>query len=65
MPYTQTFGFSRTSSVVGGNAFQSPLNNNEVNTDPNADKDIIVQNNALAFFQNKELNREKDDSYGL
>ena len=60
MPYTQTFGFSRTSSVVGGNAL-SPLNYDDpaktssreedmpdipkVNTDPNSDKDIIVQNN--------------------
>jgi len=38
MPYTQNWGISR-------NAFQSPLNNDEVNTDPNADEDIIEQNN--------------------
>jgi len=57
MPYTQTFGFSRASSVVGGNSL-SPLNKlteevventKEVNIDPeidiNKDKDIIVQNN--------------------
>ena len=52
MPYTQTFGFSRASSVVGGNAFQSPLNNNEVDTDPNADEDIIEQNNDTANAYN-------------
>ena len=41
MPYTQKWGISR-------NAFQSPLNNDEVNTDPNADEDIIEQNNDKA-----------------
>jgi len=57
MPYTQTFGFSRASSVVGGNSL-SPLNKlteevventKKVDIDPNInakkDKDIIVQNN--------------------
>ena len=41
MPYTQNWGISR-------NAFQSPLNNNEVDTDPNADVNIIEQNNIVA-----------------
>ncbi len=41
MPYTQNWGISR-------NAFQSPLNNDEVDTDPNADKSIIDQNNENA-----------------
>ena len=57
MPYIQTFGFSRTSSVVGGNSL-SPLNKlteevventKKVDIDPeidiNKDEDIIVQNN--------------------
>jgi len=60
MPYTQTFGFSRASSVVGGNAL-SPLNkfSNEVveekkeitpkvDINPDVNKDIIVQNNEKA-----------------
>jgi len=41
MPYTQNWGISR-------NAFQSPLNDNEIDTDPNADEDIIEQNNRVA-----------------
>jgi len=45
MPYTQKWGISR-------NAFQSPLNNNEVDTDPNADEDIIAQNNEKAELEN-------------
>jgi len=48
MPYTQKWGISR-------NAFQSPLNNDEVNTDPNADEDIIEQNNEKANIQNVAL----------
>ena len=44
MPYTQNWGISR-------NAFQSPLNNNEVDTDPNADEDIIEQNNDAADIE--------------
>ena len=48
MPYTQNWGISR-------NAFQSPLNNDEVNTDPNADEDIIEQNNEKANIQNVAL----------
>jgi hypothetical protein len=45
MSYTQKWGISR-------NAFQSPLNNNEVDTDPNADEDIIAQNNEKAELEN-------------
>jgi|14BtaG_2_1085337.scaffolds.fasta_scaffold05193_4 hypothetical protein len=45
MPYTQNWGISR-------NAFQSPLNDNEVDTDPNADKDIIDENNSIAGAYN-------------
>jgi len=44
MPYTQKWGVSR-------NAFQSPLNNNEVDTDPNSDEDIIAQNNKKAELE--------------
>ena len=66
MPYTQTFGFSRTSSVVGGNAL-SPLNYDDpaktssreedmpdisvVDTDPNSDEDIIAANNKAAEIE--------------
>ena len=46
MPYTQNWGISR-------NAFQSPLNNNEVDTDPNADESIIDQNNDAADMEYK------------
>ena len=78
MAYTQTFGFSRTSSVVGGNAL-SPLNKfsnevieeekeivpeekkeikPEVDTSPDADKDIIKANNEAAAWDH-DLNEEE------
>jgi len=72
MPYTQTFGFSRTSSVVGGNSL-SPLNKlteevventKKVDIDPeidiNKDKDIIVQNNEKFARDRSNIDKFQD-----